>query len=75
MHDLKNITLAWISSITSVFAAVETRNLITIFSAIVLPIIFFTLGKTVDVCLQIYFKRQSQNRLRQRVGESKEEIS
>ena len=58
MHDLKNITLAWISTITSVFAAVETRNLITIFSAIVLPIIFFTIGKTVDVCLQIYFERR-----------------
>ncbi len=70
MHDLKNITLAWISSVTSVFAALETRNLITILSAIVLPIIFFTLGKTVDVCLQIYFNRQSQNHLRERMGSS-----
>lgn len=58
MNDTKNILLAWVSSITSVFAAVEARTLITIISAIVLPIIFFSVGKTVDVLLQIYFKRQ-----------------
>jgi hypothetical protein len=62
MHDVKNIFLAWVSSITSVFAAIEARDLMTIFSAIVLPILFFTIGKTVDVCLQIYFRRRNERR-------------
>jgi nicotinamide riboside transporter PnuC len=62
MHDFKNISLAWFSSITSIFAAVEARTLITIISAIVLPIIFFTLGKTADVLLQIYFRKLEEER-------------
>ena len=32
-------------------------------SAIVLPVLFFTIGKTIDVLLQIYLKRKDrQNR-------------
>lgn len=58
MNDTKNILLAWISSLTSVFAAIETRTWITIISAIVLPIVFFTIGKAIDVWLQIYFRRE-----------------
>ena len=57
MNDTKNILLAWVSSVTSVFAAVETGTLITIVSAVVLPVVFFSVGKTVDVLLQIYFRR------------------
>ena len=60
MNDTKNILLAWISSLSSVFAAIETRNLITLISAIVMPIVFFTVGKTIDVLLQIYFKRREE---------------
>jgi len=60
MNDTKNILLAWISSLSSVVAAIETRTWITIISAIVLPIVFFTLGKTVDVLLQIYFRRKGR---------------
>ncbi|CAN5486333.1 hypothetical protein BH10ACI3_BH10ACI3_23150 [soil metagenome] len=60
MNDTKNILLAWISSLTSVFAAIEARTWITIVSAIVLPILFFTVGKTVDVMLQIYFRRNKK---------------
>ncbi|MFN0279089.1 MAG: hypothetical protein ACKVRN_10865 [Pyrinomonadaceae bacterium] len=62
MNDTKNILLAWISSLSSVFTAIETRTWITIVSAIVLPIIFFTIGKTVDVLLQIYFREREQRR-------------
>ncbi len=62
MNDIKNILLAWISSISSVFAAIEMRTWITIVSAIVLPVIFFTVGKTIDVCLQIYFKRHEEGK-------------
>lgn len=57
MNDIKNILIAWISSASSVFAAIETRTLITIISAIVLPIIFFTIGKTVDVLLQLHLRK------------------
>ena len=67
MNDTKNILIAWVSSISSVFAAVETRTLITIISAIVLPVVFFTVGKTTDVLLQIYFRRRED---RQKDGPS-----
>ncbi|MFN2502149.1 MAG: hypothetical protein ABR530_09070 [Pyrinomonadaceae bacterium] len=58
MNDTKNILLAWVSSISSVFAAIEARTWITVISAIVLPILFFTVGKTVDVLLQLHFNRR-----------------
>ncbi len=60
MNDTKNILLAWISSIASVFAAIEVQTWLTTLSAIVLPIIFFSVGKTIDVCLQIYFERKKK---------------
>ncbi len=66
MNDTKNILLAWVSSISTVFAAIETRTWITIISAIVLPIMFFAVGKTVDVLLQIYFRRREERRKRAR---------
>ncbi len=62
MNDTKNILLAWVSSLSSVFTALETRTWITIISAIVLPIVFFAAGKTVDVLLQIYFRRREEKR-------------
>jgi hypothetical protein len=62
MHDFKNILLAWVSSISSIFAAIETKTLITIISAIVLPIVFFTIGKTVDVLVQVYFRQREERR-------------
>lgn len=61
MNDIKNILIAYLSSASSIFSAIETRTLITIVSAIVLPIIFFTVGKTIDVMLQIYFKKQERD--------------
>ncbi len=64
MHDFKNILLAWISSISSIFTAIEAKTLITIISAIVLPIIFFTIGKTVDVLVQVYFRKREERRTR-----------
>ena len=62
MHDFKNISLAWVSSITSLFAAIEARNVVTIISAVILPVIFFTIGKTIDVLLQIYFRKVERER-------------
>jgi len=67
MNDFKNFLLAYFSTASSVFAAVETRTLITIISAIVLPILFFSIGKTIDVLLQIHLaKRQKDDRTGQK---------
>ena len=62
MNDIKNILIAWISSSSSIMVAIETKTVITIVSAIVLPVMFFTIGKTVDILLQIYFRNRDQKR-------------
>jgi hypothetical protein len=62
MNDYKNIFLAWVSTVSSVFAAVEMKTVMTIISAVVLPVIFFTIGKTVDVAVQVYLKRREERR-------------
>ena len=62
MHDFKNILLAWISSASTIVAAIDGGNSLYIVSAIILPIVFFTLGKTIDVLLQIYLDRQKRDR-------------
>ena len=64
MSDYKNILLAWMSTVSSLFAAVEMKTVMTIISAVVLPVIFFTIGKTVDVAVQVYFKRREVSRKR-----------
>jgi hypothetical protein len=58
MHDLKNILLAWISSASAVMTAVEVKSFMTILSAIILPAIFFALGKAIDIGVQIYLRRR-----------------
>ena len=68
MNDTKNILLAWISSLSSVLAAIEARTWITIISAIVLPVVFFTVGKTVDVLLQVHFRRHEKGQQPQVCG-------
>ena len=60
MNDIKNIFIAWISTSTSLFAAIELKTVLSILSAIVLPIVFFSIGKTVDVMLQIYLKNRQK---------------
>ena len=64
MSDYKNIFLAWVSTASSVFTAVEMKTVLTIISAVVLPVIFFTIGKTVDVALQVYLRRKEDGRKR-----------
>ena len=59
MHDFKNILLAWVSAAPTFVAALDGGSIVTIMSAIILPTIFFALGKAVDVCVQIYFRRGS----------------
>lgn len=60
MNDTKNILLAWIATVGSMFEAVTARTLLSVTSAVVLPIIFFAIGKSVDVMLQIYFRRKDK---------------
>lgn len=74
MHDIKNFWLAWVSSISTLFATFEADRLITIFSAIVLPVMFFTIGKTVDVCLQIYFKNRENAKVLPRINTEKKDL-
>ncbi len=57
MNDTKNALLAWLSSTPTLVAIADP---ITIISAIVLPVVLFTLGKTVDVLLQVYLKRRER---------------
>jgi hypothetical protein len=60
--DMKNILLAGFSSTSTLFTAVEAQTMITIISAIVLPILFFAVGKAVDVMVQIRFKKMAEKR-------------
>ena len=74
MNDTKNICLAGFASTTSIFAAIETQTMITIVSAIVLPIIFFCVGKAVDVMVQIRFRQMAERRkARMRIDGDEEE--
>lgn len=57
MNDAKNILLAWTSTATTLFAAIESGTLLSVISAIVMPVVFFTIGKAVDVMVQIYLKK------------------
>lgn len=70
MNDTKNIFLAGFPSLFSIFSAMETQTLISIISAIVLPFLFFTIGKITDVALQIYFRNRDEKR-KQLQGKSK----
>jgi hypothetical protein len=58
MNDTKNILLAWVSTASSLLALVQKSELVTVISAIVLPVMFFAVGKTVDVLLQLHFRRR-----------------
>ena len=69
MSDYKNIFLAWASTTSSMLAAVEAKTLLTIISAIVLPVIFFTIGKTVDVVVQVYLRRRDELRRKESARE------
>jgi hypothetical protein len=59
MSDTKNALLAWISSTPTLAVAADP---ITIISAIVLPVVLFTLGKTVDVLIQLYVSKRNHRR-------------
>lgn len=58
--DVKNMLLAAFSGFPTYLAAVETQTLITIVASIVLPCLFFLVGKAIDVGLQIYLRRDNE---------------
>ena len=62
MNDIKNFLIAYFSTASSVFAVIEAPTVITIVSAVILPIMFFGIGKTIDVLLQIYLYRRKHDR-------------
>ena len=57
MNDTKNILLAWVSAGTTLLTPLG-GGLMPLVSAVVLPIIFFAVGKTVDVLVQLYVNRK-----------------
>ena len=59
MNDTKNALLAWIASTPTLAVLADP---ITIISAIVLPVVLFTLGKTVDVLIQVWITRRKPDR-------------
>ena len=61
MQDIKNFYLAWLSSFPAMFM-IESRTLVSIISAIILPIVFFAVGKAADIALQIYLNRRKHDR-------------
>ena len=62
MHDTKNIFLAWLCTYPCFAAAVETADRPSILSAIVLPILFFVLGKIADYYFRLYLIRHGLDR-------------
>lgn len=58
--NVNNITISSLSSVPAFFFATESQSYLSVVPAIVLPVIFFLLGKTADIVLQIYLKRRSE---------------
>ena len=54
MNDVKNIFIAWLSAGSPLLAAAASETGVTILSAVVLPVLFFAIGKAIDVLIQIY---------------------
>jgi len=58
MQDTKNILLAFFSYLIPLIITIN----LTVISAVVLPIVFFAVGKAIDVGLQIYFQNRQKPR-------------
>ncbi len=66
MNDTKNIFIAWLSSGPPMLAVFAAESGIALLSAIVLPIIFFAIGKTVDVLVQVYLRSRDEKATEER---------
>ena len=65
MNDTKNILLAWVSAGTTLLTtslSTLSDGLRPLVSAVVLPIVFFAIGKTVDVLVQLYINRRKEKK-------------
>lgn len=56
--NFKNFIVSVLPSSPAFYFAVESPSTIGIITTIVLPIIFFAISKTVDVLVQVYFKKK-----------------
>lgn len=59
--DSNNFFLAALSSVPAMFAVTEAPSLLTIVSVIILPIIFFMVGKGIDIWLQVHLSRHKRD--------------
>lgn len=59
MTDHRNVLLAWASTVTSIAAVIDMSKWLAFVSAVILPIVFFAVGKTIDVFVQIYLRRRA----------------
>lgn len=62
MTDHRNVLLAWASTVTSIAAVIDMSKWLTFVSAVVLPIVFFAVGKTIDVVVQIHLRRRADEK-------------
>lgn len=60
MNDLKSLVITAIPSSPAFYAAFSAPSTWTIITSIILPVVLFILSKTVDVLVQIYFKRKQK---------------
>ena len=69
MNDIKNLFIASASAATSVVAS---EAVVSIVSAVVLPVVFFAIGKSVDVAVQFVLHRR---RMAKEYDENSKDIS
>lgn len=62
MENLKATFLSAFPTLPAFVFAVEAPSRTSVLVTIILPILFFTVSKTVDVFMQIYFRRQEAAR-------------
>lgn len=62
LENLKTLFLTAVPSSPAFYVAMESPSRNSVLVTIILPIVFFAIGKTVDVCLQIHFRRQEAKR-------------
>lgn len=57
----RNFMLSTLVSLPAMLAAIEMQTVITIVSAVVLPMIFFTVGKAIDIYVQLHLKKRDRS--------------
>lgn len=60
MNEFKSLIISAIPSSPAVYFAFENPSMLTIVTSIILPVVLFICSKTVDVLVQVYFKRKGK---------------